>query len=106
MATKYINSITYGGNEYKIIDDTSGYTNNTGTVTSVGLTNATNGGLTVSGSPVTGSGNITVGHTNVLTNAQTTQAIYPITIDRNGHIASYGTVVKVPTITIRRWGSS
>ena len=26
MATKYINSITYGGNEYKVIDDTSGYT--------------------------------------------------------------------------------
>lgn len=93
MATKYINSITYGGNEYKIIDDTSGYTKNTGTVTSVGLANATNGGLTVSGSPVTGSGSITVGHTNVLTNAQTTQAVYPIAIDKNGHISSYGTAV-------------
>lgn len=97
MATKYINSITYGGNEYKIIDDTSGYTKNTGTVTSVGLANATNGGLTVSGSPVTGSGSITVGHTNVLTNAQTTQAVYPIAIDKNGHISSYGTAVDIPT---------
>ena len=62
-----------------------------GTVTSVGVSNATNGGLSVSGSPVTGSGTITVGHSNVLTSAQTTQAVYPITIDKNGHISAYGT---------------
>lgn len=67
-----------------------------GTVTSVGVDNATNGGLTVSGSPVTGSGTITVGHSNVLTNAQTTQAVYPITIDKNGHVASYGSAVTIP----------
>lgn len=35
MATKYIDSITYGGNEYKFIDDSSGYTKNTGTITDV-----------------------------------------------------------------------
>jgi hypothetical protein len=64
-----------------------GYTTNTGTVTSVGITNG--GGLTVSGSPVTTSGNITVGHTNSVT-AQTTQAVYPIKIDANGHISAYG----------------
>ena len=93
MATKYINSITYGSDEYKVIDDTSGYTKNTGTVTSVGISNATDGGITVSGSPVTGSGSITVGHSNVLTNAQTTQAVYPIAIDKNGHISSYGSAV-------------
>jgi len=69
----------------------SGYTTNTGTVTSVGVSNATNGGLSVSGSPVTGSGTITVGHSNVLTSAQTTQAVYPIKIDKNGHISAYGT---------------
>ena len=78
--------------------DNTAYTTNTGTVTSVGLTNATNGGLTVSGSPVTGSGSITVGHTNVLSSAQTTQAVYPITIDKNGHIASYGTAVTIPAV--------
>lgn len=61
-----------------------------GTVTSVGLSNATNGGLTISGSPITSSGSITVGHSNVLTSAQTTQAVYPIKIDKNGHISAYG----------------
>ena len=93
MATKYINSITYGGDEYKVIDDTSGYTKNTGTVTSVGISNGSNGGLAVFGSPVTSSGTITVGHSNTLLSAQTTQAVYPIAIDINGHITSYGTAV-------------
>lgn len=68
-----------------------------GTVTSVAFANATNGGLSVSGSPVTSSGTITVGHTNVLTASQTTQAVYPITIDKNGHIESFGTAVTIPT---------
>lgn len=67
-----------------------------GTVTSVGLTNASNGGLTISGSPVTSSGNITVGHTNVLANAQTTSGVYPIKIDKNGHITEYGSAVTIP----------
>jgi len=93
MATKYINSISDGTNTYKLVDDSSGYTKNTGTVTSVGLQNATNGGLSVSGSPVIGSGTISVGHSNILTNAQTTQALYPIAIDKNGHISSYGSAV-------------
>lgn len=64
-----------------------------GTVTSVGISNAMDGGLSVSGSPVTESGSITVGHSNVLTNAQTTQAVYPIAIDKNGHVSSYGTSI-------------
>lgn len=64
-----------------------------GTVTSVGVANATNGGMSISGSPVTSSGNITIGHSNVLSSAQTTQAIYPIKIDKNGHISAYGTAV-------------
>ena len=70
-----------------------------GTVTSIGLTNATNGGLTISGSPVTSSGSITVGHTNILTSAQTTQAVYPIKIDKNGHISEYGSAVSIPSKT-------
>ena len=65
-----------------------------GTVTSVGITNG--GGLTVSGSPVTTSGSITVGHSNSVT-AQGTQGVYPITIDANGHIASYGSAVTIPS---------
>jgi hypothetical protein len=68
-----------------------------GTVTSVGVSNATNGGLSISGSPITSSGTISVGHSNVLSNAQTTQAVYPIKIDKNGHISAYGTAVSIPT---------
>lgn len=96
MAEHTIDKFSYGGNTYKLQDNVSGYTKNTGTVTSVGISNATNGGLSVSGSPVTGSGSITVGHSNVLTSAQTTQAVYPIKIDKNGHISSYGTAVAIP----------
>ena len=64
-----------------------------GTVTSVAIGNATNGGLTVTGSPITTSGTIDIGHSNVLTNAQTTSGIYPIKIDKNGHITEYGTAL-------------
>ena len=64
-----------------------------GTVTSVGVQNG--GGLTISGSPVTSSGTITVGHSNSVT-AQSTEAIRPIAIDANGHISSYGSAVTIP----------
>lgn len=70
-----------------------------GTVTSVGVANTTDGGLSVSGSPITGSGTISVGHSNVLTSAQTTSGIYPIKIDKNGHISEYGNAVSIPTKT-------
>lgn len=68
-----------------------------GTVTSIGVSNDTDGGLSVSGSPITSSGTISIGHSNVLISAQSTSAVYPITIDKNGHIASYGTAVSIPT---------
>jgi len=70
-----------------------------GTVTSVGVSNATNGGLSVSGSPITSSGTISIGHSNVLSSAQTTQAVYPIKIDKNGHISAYGSAVSIPSKT-------
>ena len=82
-----------------------GYTTNTGTVTSVGLTNS--GGLTISGSPVTTSGSITIGHSNQIT-AQSSQAVYPIAIDANGHITSYGsaqTILKKYSANITGDGS-
>ena len=71
-----------------------------GTVTSVGVANATNGGLTVSGSPITSSGTITVGHTNVITAGTAkgdddktltfggTFTVPSVTYDVNGHITS------------------
>lgn len=75
----------------------TGGSGGSGGVTSVGVANATNGGLTVSGSPIASSGTITIGHSNVLTSAQTTQAVYPIKIDKNGHISAYGSAVTIPT---------
>lgn len=84
--------LTIGGKTYSL--PSSG---GEGTVTSVSVSNATNGGLTVSGSPITTSGTINIGHSNVLTSAQTTQAVYPIKIDKNGHISGYGTAVAIPT---------
>ena len=69
-----------------------GYTTNTGTVTSVGINAGS--GISVSGSPITTNGSITVGHTNSVS-AQTTQAVYPIKIDSNGHISSYGSAVTI-----------
>lgn len=68
-----------------------------GTVTSVSVENAEDGGLSVSGSPITSSGTITIGHSNSIT-AQLTQGLYPITYDKNGHITGAGTAVgKVST---------
>jgi len=69
-----------------------GYTTNTGTVTSVGIT--AGNGISVSGSPVTTSGNITVGLSNSTT-AKTTQAVYPITFDSNGLITGSGNAVTI-----------
>ena len=97
LATSGVTAGTYQGltvDSYGRVTGASdmGYTTNTGTVTSVGITDG--GGLTISGSPITTSGSITVGHTNSVT-AQTTQAVYPIKIDANGHISAYGTAVTI-----------
>lgn len=83
--------LTIGGNTYSLPSGGGG------TVTSVAVSNDTNGGLTVSGSPITSSGTVTIGHSNVLASAQTTQAVYPIKIDKNGHISEYGSAVSIPT---------
>lgn len=66
-----------------------------GTVTSVGITEGT--GISVSGSPITTSGNITVGHSNSTT-ARTTQAIYPVKIDAQGHITASGNAASIGTV--------
>ncbi len=69
-----------------------GYTTNKGTVTSVGI--IAGDGISVSGSPITESGNITVGLSNSTT-AKTTQAVYPITFDSNGLITGSGSAVTI-----------
>lgn len=92
MATyNNIKKIKIGDNIFNLYD--SG--NSGGTVTSVAVSNATNGGLSVSGSPISTNGTITIGHSNVLSSAQTTQAVYPIKIDKNGHISAYGSAVTI-----------
>ena len=89
---QYFNTTT---NRFRIFNGTTWDEMGTGggTVTSVAVANATNGGLTISGSPITTNGTINIGHSNVLTNAQTTSGIYPIKIDKNGHITEYGTAL-------------
>lgn len=77
---------------------------NSGTVTSVAISNASNGGLSVSNSPITTTGTISIGHSNVLSSAQTTSGVYPIKIDKNGHISEYGSAITIPSITLN--GSS
>ena len=59
---------------------------------SVKVTTGSSDGIDVSYS----SGAVTIGHTNSVT-AQSTQALYPITYDAQGHITGSGTAVTVPT---------
>lgn len=95
---------TSGSALYKAYTNANNYK---GTVTSVGIDNATNSGLSVSGSPITTSGTITVGHSNVLSSAQTTQAVYPIKIDKNGHISEYGSAVtSMPASDVSAWAKA
>lgn len=54
-----------------------------GTVTNVAVANG--GGLTVSGSPITSSGTITVGHSNSVT-AKTSSSLKKFTYDAHGHV--------------------
>ena len=75
----------------------SGGGGGSGTVTSVGITNG--GGLSISGSPITSSGSITIGHSNSVTagtigsTSATSGASVSIpyaTYDSNGHITGKG----------------
>lgn len=67
----------------------NGYTTNTGTVTKVTAGTGLSIGSTAGGNFTTTG---TINHTNSVT-AQTTQAIYPIKIDAQGHISAYGSAV-------------
>lgn len=121
MATYTVDKIEYGGNTYNLQDNTSGYitgisssdvttalgytpynstnpsgyTSNTGTVTKVTAGTGLKIGTASSGGDITTTG--TINHINSVT-AQTTQAVYPIKIDAQGHISAYGTAVTIPTV--------
>lgn len=66
------------------------YSNNAGTITGVTAGTGMSGGGT--------SGSVTLNHSNSVT-AQTTQAVYPIKIDAQGHISGYGSAVTIPSIS-------
>lgn len=76
----------------------NGYTSNKGTVTNV----SAGAGLTISAG--TSSVNPTLAHSNSVT-AQTTQAVYPIKIDAQGHISGYGSAVTIPDPTDYYWAN-
>ena len=71
------------------LSNDSGYTTNTGTVTKVTAGSGLSIGTTAGGNFTTTG---TINHTNSVT-AQTTQAIYPIKIDAQGHISAYGSAI-------------
>lgn len=74
------------------ITNWNGKTSNTGTVTKVTAGTGLKIGTASSGGDITTSG--TINHINSVT-AQTTQAVYPIKIDAQGHISAYGTAVTI-----------
>lgn len=76
-------------------------TSNVGTITGVTGSN----GLTGSGT----SGSVTISHAAPTTSpAKTTSAVYPITIDKYGHITAAGSAVTIPSAvtesTVSGWG--
>jgi hypothetical protein len=77
------NNITSGVCQLAVPTRTSHLTNDSGFITSAGT------GLSKSGT--------TLNHSNSVT-AQTTQAVYPIKIDAQGHISAYGSAVTIPTV--------
>lgn len=78
--------------------ENKGYTTNTGTVTQI------TAGAGLSGGTITTSG--TIAHSNSVT-AQTTQGVYPIKIDTEGHISEYGTAITIPPeFVILSYGTS
>ena len=90
----------YNGTNWVLQHTDSVSGSGSGTVTSVGVSNATNGGLSVSGSPVTSSGTITIGHSNSITagtigsssaSQGSTIDIPYATYDSNGHVTGAGT---------------
>lgn len=72
-----------------------------GTVTSVGITNG--GGLSVSGSPVTSSGSITLSHADTSSQASSSNSgrtyIQSVTLDTYGHVTGLSTATETVTDT-------
>ena len=81
----------------------SGFTTNTGTVTKVTAGTGLSIGSTAGGNFTTTG---TINHTNSVT-AQTTQALYPIKIDAQGHISAYGSAItSLPASDVSAWAKA
>ena len=81
----------------------SGFTTNTGTVTKVTAGTGLSIGTTAGGNFTTSG---TINHTNSVT-AQTTQALYPIKIDAQGHISAYGSAItSLPASDVSDWAKA
>lgn len=86
----YFNTVS---KKYKFYNGTEWAELDSGSVSSVGLDNASGeSDLTITGSPITSSGTMTIKHSNTLT-AKTTAGIYPVKIDKHGHITETGTAL-------------
>lgn len=76
-------------------------TSNTGTVTSVAISNG--GGLSVSGSPITSSGTITISHADTSSQASSSNSgrtyIQSLTLDAYGHVTKISTATETVTDT-------
>ncbi len=97
--TKYIDKLSFPSGSDTItanlVDTVSGYTANTGTVTSVAISGTSP--ISASGT-VTTSGTLSVSHEASGVTAKTTAALYPFKVNDTGHITEVGTAVTVPTI--------
>lgn len=83
----------------KIYDGSAWAGLDTGSVTSVGLANASGeSDLAIVGSPITGAGTMTIKHTNSVT-AKTTLGVYPVKIDKHGHVTEIGEALGVVSTT-------
>ena len=81
-----------------------GYTTNAGTVTQITAGTGLKIGSASSGGNITTSG--TINHINSVT-AQSTQALYPIKIDGQGHISAYGAAVtSLPASDVSAWAKA
>lgn len=89
------------GTTYDIKDTASGYTNNTGTVTSVAVSGGT--GISISGSPITSNGTITVSHGDTSSQASSSNSgrtyIQSVTLDDYGHVTGLSTATETVTNT-------
>lgn len=90
-------SFTYDGTYWQMND----YIPNSGSVTSVGVSNG--GGLSVSGSPVTSSGTITISHADTSSQASSSNSgrtyIQSVTLDTYGHVTGLSTATETVTNT-------